>query len=168
MLHFSSYSPAMPPKKKKQVVTWTCMICLEEETDKDSTRSYCDTHRVHDACYYEWEKQNYFNVGCPICDRPAPFSIRDAKQCPGCGILVEKGPGCGRIECRCGKVFNWQSVPTVSLLRNGTILMKKPTAPKASPLPLVPRIRLNLPPPPLTPMPRRNELEMLRLGPHPF
>jgi hypothetical protein len=99
-----------------------CLVCMEP-IKTTNVFNFCGHHSFHIKCYTHWQRLNYFNVGCCICNRPKPFTLAETKRCPNpkCGILIEKGPGCNWIECKCGKGFNWNNASFVSLLRNGKV-----------------------------------------------
>lgn len=116
----------MPPSHK-------CTICFESTSNKrprevsDARQEVtpCGKHFYHEGCYIKWKGMDYFNSGCCICDRRPAFSLKETKHCPNpkCGILIEKGPGCQWMECKCGKGFRWTDAVPISTLRNGKIRM---------------------------------------------
>ena len=69
---------------------WTHILCPSCHEVKKYVQESCSVH-IDDT----------YRLVCNDC------SPKAYKECPNCGILIEKGEGCLHMECNCGTHFCW-------------------------------------------------------------
>ena len=116
-----------------ETITLKCAICLEELILKDieQDRMKCK-HKFHfhiecikniNECPLCKIKMEYNNISNNFNNTETTIDTNDdaccsntliisdcngeVKNCPRCGILIEKNGGCNNMTCRCGHHFNW-------------------------------------------------------------